>query len=178
MRSAASTSTSSPPASRKLFARRTPSTLIAPAASRRSASARDSISGRPARKRSSLSPAASSGTRSRSVGDRVRSSRLAPVGREQGHEQDHDARDDEGVREVESGPEAEVDEVRDVPEPQAVDQVRSAAADQQAQRDGKDRVPRAGTGKEPEHPPHRDRGQYRDDQRRAREQPERDARVL
>ena len=52
-----STSTSSPPSSRKLFARGSPSTSTAPVAISRSASARESSSGRSARTRSSRAPA-------------------------------------------------------------------------------------------------------------------------
>ena len=57
-----STSISSPPSSRKLFARGSPSTSTAPVAIRRSASARESSSGRTARTRSSRAPAWCSGT--------------------------------------------------------------------------------------------------------------------
>jgi hypothetical protein len=50
-----------------------------------------------------------------------------------------DADDDEAVGEVERGPVLEVEEVRHVPEPHAVDQVRDAAADHEPERDGQAR---------------------------------------
>ena len=49
-------------------------------------------------------------------------------------EEQRDADDDERVREVERGPAAEVEEVGHVPEPDAVDEVREAAADHEAER--------------------------------------------
>ncbi len=57
-----STLISSPPSSRKLFARGSPSTSTAPVAISRSARARESSSGRTARTRSSRAPAWCSGT--------------------------------------------------------------------------------------------------------------------
>ena len=71
-------------------------------------------------------------------------------------EQDRDADHDERVREVERGPVPEVDEVGHVPEPDAVDEVRDAAADQQAERGRQHRVARAGAREEDEHPDDRD----------------------
>src|ERR671925_91295 len=119
-----SNATSSPPVSRWLFGRAMPS---------------------------SRSPAAASGTRRRSVGHALPAPRLA-VGQDQRQQQDPDPDDDEAVREVEGRPEAQVEEVGDVPEPDAVDEVRDAAADDEPERDGQDRVPRAGAGEEAEHP--------------------------
>ena len=80
---------------------------------------------RPARNRSSLSPAASSGTRIRRDG--LESARLT-VGEQEGADQHGDTRDDEGVREVERRPEPEVEKVGDVTEPDPVDEVREAAS--------------------------------------------------
>src|SRR5437870_2056152 len=173
----ASSSTSSPPVRRWLFARGDPSTITAPASTSRSAAARDPTSGSVARKRSSRSPAASSGTRRRSVADAPGAARLAVRGDER-REQDRDAHDDEAVREVERGPEAQVEEVGHVPEPHAVDQVREAAADHEAERDGQERVPSAGAREEREHPRDGEAGQDDHDRRRAREEPERDPGVL
>src|ERR671934_2276742 len=146
-----SKTTSSPPASRWLFGRGAPSTKTAPSPTSRSAAAREPTEGSPARKRSSRSPAAASGTRRRSVGDALPAPRLA-IGEDEREQQDRDPDDDEAVREVEGRPEAQVEEVRDVPEPHAVDEVRDAAADDEPERDGQDRVPRARAGEEAEHP--------------------------
>src|ERR687888_1684295 len=176
-RTGGSNATSSPPASRWLFARATPSTSTAPPPTSRSAAARDPTEGSPARKRSSRSPAAASGTRRRSVGHALSAPRLA-VGEDQREEQDPDPDDDEAVREIEGRPEAQVEEVRDVPEPDAVDEVRDAAADHEPERDGQDRVPRARAGEEAEHPGDGDAGEHDHDRRRAREEAERDPRVL
>ena len=63
------------------------------------------------------------------------------------------------------------------PEPDAVDQVREAAADEKAERDRQHRVARAGAGEVDEHPDDRDRGEDRHRRRPAREEPERDAGV-
>ena len=106
-----------------------------PAAISRSASAREPSSGRAARKRSSRSPASASGTRKRSVPRRglVRSDATNEANKQP------DADDDERVGEVERGPEVEVEEVRDVAEPDAVDQVRDAAADHEPERDREQR---------------------------------------
>jgi hypothetical protein len=55
-------------------------------------------------------------------------------------EQDRDADDDERVREVERRPRDEVEEVGDVPQPHAVDEIGDAAAQAMFAR-GSDRVP-------------------------------------
>src|SRR5437867_3136733 len=89
---------------------------------------------------SPLAPAAASGTRRRGVGHALPAPRLA-VGEDHREEQDPDADDDEAVREVEGRPEAQVEEVRDVPEPDAVDEIRDTAADHEPEGDGQDRVP-------------------------------------
>src|SRR5512132_1504937 len=172
-----STSRSSPPSSRWLFGRARPSTRTLPPSTSRSAAERDPISGTSARKRSSRAPAASCGTLSLSVGNRTRPL-LRALRDEQRGEQDEHAEDDEAVGEVERGPEAQVDEVRHVPEPDAVEEVGRAAAYEQAERDGEDRVPRSGARKEDEHPGHCDRGQDRHDRRGAGEEAERDPGVL
>src|ERR671936_2778855 len=143
----ASNDPSSPPLRRWLFGRAAPSTKTAPSPPSRSATARDPTDGSPARKRSSRSPAAASGTRRRSVGHALPAPRLT-VGEDQRKEQDPDPDDDEAVCEVEGRPEAQVEEVGDVPEPHAVDEVRDAAADHETERDGQDRVPRPGAGEE------------------------------
>ena len=116
-RPAPRTRRSSPPASRALFGRAVPSTRTPPSRTSRSATAREPISGSAARKRSSRSPAALSGTRSRVT----RTAR--PVGREERAEQDRDADHDEAVGKVEGRPVAKVDEVGHVPEPDTVDEV-------------------------------------------------------
>ena len=64
-----------------------------------------------------------------------RGAAVAAVGARERGEQHRDADDDEGVREVERRPVAEVEEVRHVAEPDAVEQVRDAAADHEAERD-------------------------------------------
>src|SRR5918911_4448490 len=173
----ASNETSSPPLRRWLFGRAAPSTSTAPSPTNRSATARDPTDGSPARKRSSRSPAAASGTRRRGVGHALPAPRLA-FGEDQRDEQDPDSDDDEAVREVEGRPEAQVEEVRHVPEPHPVDEVRDAAADNEPERDGQDRMPRAGAGEEPEHPRDGDPGEDDHDRRRAGEEAERDPRVL
>ena len=102
-------------------------------------------------------------------------SRLADQQRD---EQDRHADDDEAVREVEGRPVAQVEEVGHVPEPDPVDQVRGRAADQRG------RARPAAPGAAPrarevdEHPADCERRQRRHDWRCAREEPERDARVL
>src|SRR6266480_3759731 len=103
-----SNDTSSPPVRRWLFARAAPSTSTPPPPRSRSAAARDPTEGRPARKRSSRSPAAASGTRRWSVGHALPAPRLA-VGEDQREQQDPDPDDDEAVREVEGRPEAQVE---------------------------------------------------------------------
>src|SRR5919202_3837243 len=162
----ASNDTSSPPLRRWLFGRAAPSTKTAPSPTSRSATARDPTDGRPARKRSSRSPAATSGTRRRGVGHALPAPRLA-VGEDHREEQDPDPDDDEAVRQVEGRPEAQVEEVRDVPEPDAVDEVRDAAANHEPERNGQDRVTRAGAGEEDEHPPDGDAGEHDHDRGRA-----------
>src|SRR5438552_17472366 len=120
-----------------------------PLVSKRSAAAGDPTSGRLARYRSSRSPAAASGTRCFTHPPRLR--RLA-VGRDEREEEDRDADDDEAVGEVERGPELEVQEVRHVSEPHAVDEVRETAADHETEGDRQHRVPRSRAGEEVEHP--------------------------
>ena len=65
-----------------------------------------------------------------------------------------------------------------MPEPYAVDEVRDAAADDEPERDGQDRVPRARAAEEAEHPGDGEAGEHDHDRRRAREEAERDPRVL
>ena len=133
-----------------------------------------------ARKRSSRSPAASAArhlhraatSSVRRGGRGLRSAATSAA------EQDRDADHDEAVGEVERRPPAEVDEVGHVAQPDPVDEVREAAADQQAERGGQHRMARAGAGEEDDHPDDRGRGDERDDRRRAGEEPERDAGVL
>src|SRR5919206_4348328 len=172
-RTGGSNDPSSPPVSGWLFARATPSTSTARSPTSRSAAARDPTDGSPARKRSSRSPAAASGTRRRGVGHALPAPRLA-VGEDHREEQDSDPDDDEAVSEVEGRPEAQVEEVRDVPEPDAVDEVRDAAADHEPERDGQDRMPRTRAGEEAEHPRDGDAGEDDHDRGRAREESERD----
>src|SRR5688500_635240 len=136
-RSGMSSSSSSPPARRWLFERRVPSTSTRPSSTSLSAAARDPSSVSPARKRSSRSPAACGGTAKRDLptglGDRPANARLALGGDKRG-EQDGDADDDERVGEVEGGPEAQVEKVGHVAEPESVDEVRQAPADQEPER--------------------------------------------
>src|SRR5438477_1455524 len=108
--------TSSPPLRRWLFGRAAPSTSTAPSPTSRSATAREPISGSPARKRSSRSPAASSGTRRRAT-----SARHA-LCREERAEKDGNADDDEAVGEIERRPVTQVDEVGHVTETHAIEQ--------------------------------------------------------
>ncbi len=89
-------------------------------------------------------------------------------------EQDHSG-DDEGVCEVERRPVADVDEVDDIAEPQPVGEVADRPADQQAQRDREQGMPRPGTGEVDEHPGHRHGGQERDHLEPAGEDAEGDA---
>src|ERR1700730_2703641 len=133
-----SNSSSSPPSSLWLFARARPSTRTPPPLSRRSATARDPISGLRDRKRSSRSPADSGGTRSR-VTDGPRPAWLA-LGEHERCEQDEDADHDEAVGEIECRPPAEVEKVSDITEPHAVEQVRGTAADHEAERHREDRM--------------------------------------
>ena len=65
-----------------------------------------------------------------------------------------------------------------MPEPHAVDQIGDAAADDEAERDGQDRVARPRPREEVEHPRHRSDGQQDHERRRACEQPEGDPGVL
>ncbi len=63
-------------------------------------------------------------------------------------------------------------------EPDAVDEVRDAPAQDEAERDRKHGMPAAGAREEHEHRPDRDRGDRDHDRRPAREEPERDPGVL
>src|SRR5207302_10093176 len=112
-----SNSSPSPPVSRRLLSSVRPSTSTFPDSSSRCATPREPTSGREARKRSRRSPAASSGTRcfTRAHGP----GRLVVRGHER-QQQSRYAYDDEGVGEVEGRPVLEVEEVRDVPEPDPV----------------------------------------------------------
>jgi hypothetical protein len=65
-----------------------------------------------------------------------------------------------------------------VTEPKAIEEVRGATPDQESERHRQECMPRAGAGEEDEHPDHRERGERRDEGGRAREEPERDSRVL
>jgi hypothetical protein len=97
------------------------------------------------------------------------------------HEREQKRRDadhDEGVREVESGPEAQVEEVRHVADAQPVDQVPQAAADQEPESHGQDRMARPGLGEVEEHPEDGARGEERDDGGPAREEAERDPGIV
>src|SRR5436190_9644023 len=171
-----SNSSCSPPASLWLFARARPSTRTTPSPSRRSATAREPTSARPARNWSRRRPAACSGTRS-SVTNVPGTPRLA-LGGDQRRQQDADTDHDEAVGEVERRPVAQVEEVGDVPQPHPVEEVREAAADHEPERDRQYRVPRAGTREEDEHPRDRRRRQEDHDRGRAGEEAERDAGVL
>ena len=150
-----SSSSSSPPASRWLFGRGAPSTSTRRRDSALRRRARADVgarrgSGRAARPRASqdVDRAATSSGR-RGAGGLRRSAS------DERNEQDHDADDDEAVGEVERGPPAEVEEVGHVPEPDAVGEVREAAADQQAERRRQHRVPRARAREEHDHPARR-----------------------
>src|SRR6266511_4190047 len=159
-----SNSTSSPPTSFHDFGRGSPSTRT-PASITRSAFAREPTCS--AMKRSSRSPAASSGTRT------VRTVREHEHG-----EQNADADHDEAVREVERRPPLQVEEVGHVPQPDTVDEVREAASDDEPERDRQDGMPCTGAREEHEHPRDRDAREQDHDRGRARKQPERDSRVL
>ena len=101
-----------------------------------------------------------------------------PLRGHEGEEQCGHADDDEGVGEVERRPEAKVEEVRDVTDAEAVDEVPEASADQESERDRQDRMPRARLGEVEEHPQDRRRRQERDRRGPAREESERDPRVV
>src|SRR5438034_6035533 len=162
--SGGSKSSSSPPESRRLLSSRRPSTSTFPVSSSRSATPREPTSGREARKRSSRSPAASSGTRcfthaparaslvrpssprsTVATDDRARPRRLSVGGHER-QQQSRYAYDDEGVGQVEGRPIFEVEEVRDVPEPDPVGEIRDAATDYEPERNRQDWMPRARAG--------------------------------
>src|SRR5262245_18469821 len=172
---ACSSSTSSPPSRRWLFARGTPSTSTARAASRRSAATRDPTPGSAATKRSSRSPAAVSGT---TYGIEATRAARAAVGSDESAEQDGDADHDEAVGEVERRPVPEVEEIGDVSEPHPVGEVRDAAPDQQADRDRQKRMPRSRAVEVHEHPADGDERQQDHEPRRGGDEPEGDARVL
>ena len=162
-------------------ARASPSTVHAPAASSRSAAAREPTSGSPARKRSSRSPAASSGREPVSAERRAPAAAAgcALAGEQQRDEQDRDADDDEAVGEVERRPVAEVEEVRHVPEPDAVERGsrrcrRSAGRAPPAARD----AARPERAKKTSIQTTAIAGQHDHDRRRAREEAERDPGVL
>jgi ABC-type multidrug transport system ATPase subunit len=70
---------------------------------------------------------------------RLSSGRIT-LGEEERGEQDENADHDEGVGEVECGPPPQVEEVGDVAESYAVEQVRRAAADHEPERHRQDRV--------------------------------------
>ena len=103
---------------------------------------------------------------------------LHSVGSRERREQGRHADDDEDVGEVERGPEAQVEEVGHVAEPDAVEQVREAAAQHEAERDRQHRMAGAGASEEHEHPDDGERRQRDHDRRRAREEPEGDPRVV
>ena len=73
--------------------------------------------------------------------------RLSFSGHECSH-QDRDADDDEHVGEVERRPEANVEEVRYMSQPDPVDEVSEAASDQETERDRKNRVTSTQLGEE------------------------------
>src|SRR6266550_7510631 len=167
--SGGSNSSSSPPESRRLLSSSRPSTSTVPISSSRSATLREPTSGSEARKRSSRSPAASSGTRCFTYALRPASISV------RGHERQQQSRyadDDEAVREVEGRPVLEVEEVRHMPQPDAVGQIRDAAPDHEPERDRQDGMTRAGAREEVEHPRDCQTRQQNDDRRRAREEPE------
>ena len=74
-------------------------------------------------------------------------------GKDERAEQDGDSDDDERVCEIEGRPRLEVEEVGHMAEPDAVYEVRRAAADDEAERDRQDRVSLPGACEEPEHTP-------------------------
>jgi hypothetical protein len=103
---------------------------------------------------------------------------VRPVGEDERAEENCYPDDDECVREIERGPGDEVEEVRHVPETHAVDQVRDAPAKDETECDRKDRMASPRTGEEPEHQSHGGGRHGYDEACPAREQPERDPRVL
>ena len=142
--SGTSTSSSSPPASRWLFGRRSPSTRTAPAATSRSASARDPDLGQ--RGEDGVEAPSGVGVRNaRAVSVPTRGARA--VGRDEREEEEPDADDDERVREVERRPVVEVEEVGHVAEPEPVDEVRGAAAEHEPDRGGQQRMPSGRSGR-------------------------------
>ena len=116
-----SSSTSSPPSSRWLFARAAPSTsdgarVEQPLGGAARADLRQ-------RGEEAVEPLARGRRQERDVSSVTRAARLA-VGGDERDEQDRDADHDEAVGEVERRPVAEVEEVGHVPEPDPVEQVR------------------------------------------------------
>src|SRR5438105_9996604 len=152
-----STSTTVPASSRWLFGWTLPSTVTTRSRSSFSAREREPISPRSARTLSKRAPASESATVKRTVAipDTVRAARA--IGEDESAEEYGDTDDDERVREVERGPRLEVEEVGDPSEPHAVEQVRDAASEDEAERDRQDRMAAAGAREEPEHPPDRHR---------------------
>src|SRR6187200_489263 len=155
-----------------------PSTVTAPSRSSRSASDRVPISSRSASARSRRDPACDSATLKRSVATARSVHAVRTVCQDERSEENRDADDDERVREVECGPGDEVEEIRDVPEPHAVDEVRDAPTQDEPEGDGKHGVTATRASEEHEH---RGDGDARDDdhdRRAAPEQPEGDPGVL
>ena len=81
------------------------------------------------------------------------------------------------VGEIERRPVRQIEEVGDVPEPDPVDEVRHAATQHEAERDGHQRVSLTGAREEDHHRQHRDPGDHHHRSGRVREQTERDTGV-
>src|SRR5262245_28444917 len=173
-----STSTTAPASRRWLFPRAAPSTVTAPSRTRRSARDRVAISSRSASARSRRDPACASATLKRRVATARSVHAVRPVGEDERAEEDRDADDDEGVREVEGRPGDEVEEVRHVPEPDAVDEVGDAPAEDEAERDRQHRMASSGVREEHEHRADRDGGDRDHDRCAAPEEAEGDPGVL
>jgi len=103
---------------------------------------------------------------------------LRSVSPRESAEEGGDADDDEDVGQVESGPEAKIEEVRDMAEPDAVDEVRDAAAEHEAECDREHGMPGARAREEDEHPEDCEGRQRDHDRGGAREETERDPGVM
>ena len=94
------------------------------------------------------------------------------------HEQKQHANSDEDVGQVERWPVLRVDEVGDEAEPEPVNEVRDAAADQEPKRHRQERVASPGPREVRDHPHDCDHGEDRHCPGRVLEETERDPRVL
>jgi hypothetical protein len=103
---------------------------------------------------------------------------VRPIGEDERTEEDRDADDDESVREVERRPGDEIEEVRDVAEPNAIDEVRDAPSQHETESNGEHGVAAPRACEEHEHGADCDRRHDDDDRCPAAKETECDPRVL